>query len=202
MAATKPLLQASAEDRLELSSHRFSVEDYHRMIRSGVFVDKRVELLDGVVVDKMAQNPPHSSTVHRLIKILEKRLPSDWIVRGQLPITLKTSEPEPDAAVVLGPMERYDERHPEPRDIGLLIEVAEDSLQRDREQKSEIYAEARVAYYWIVNLVDKAVEVYSQPKSGRLPAYKSITPYRAPQSVPLIVSGKTIANIPVKEILP
>lgn len=202
MTATKTLLQSSAEDRLKLHPHRFSVDDYHRMIDSGVFVDKRVELLDGVVVDKMGHNPPHSSAVRRLIRILGKLLPADWITSSQLPITLKTSEPEPDLVIVIGPEERYDDRHPEPRDMGLVIEVSDDSLSRDRDEKGVIYAEARIAEYWIVNLVDKTVEVYSQPRSGRRPVYKNVITLRSPQSVPLVLQGKTIANIPVKEILP
>lgn len=198
---------SAAEDRsrrpADVRAHRFTVEQYHRMIETGVLTtEQRVELLDGVVVDKMVHNPPHSSAVRRLIRILGKLLPADWITSPQLPVTLKSSEPEPDLAVVVGREERYDERHPQPREVGLIIEVADDSLPRDRNVKGPIYAAARIPEYWIVNLLDQIIEVYSQPKSGRLPAYKNIVSFLAPQSVPLILSGKTIANIPVKEILP
>lgn len=184
-------------------SHRFSVEQYHRMIQAGILTpEHRVELIDGLVVDKMVHNPPHSSTVRRLVRILSRLLPDEWISSPQLPVTLRTSEPEPDIAVVVGPEELYEERHPSPREVGLIIEVAEDSLSRDRDVKGPIYAAARIPIYWIVNLPEQVIEVYSDPKSGRRPAYKSVLLYRVPQSIPLILSGKTIANLPVKEILP
>src|SRR6185369_12729882 len=77
-------------------SHRFSVEKYHRMIEAGVLgPDQKVELLDGLVVEKTGQNPPHSSTLRKLLRLFDSSLPDEFVTRPQLPITLATSEPEP-----------------------------------------------------------------------------------------------------------
>src|ERR1700733_8946703 len=92
---------------------RFTVDEYHRMIEVGIITpEHRVELLEGWIVEKMGQNPPHSGVVRRLNRFLSKVLPDDFLISGQLPVTLKTSEPEPDYTIIRGPDDRYDDRHP------------------------------------------------------------------------------------------
>src|SRR5438105_14526377 len=90
--------------------HRFTVDDYHRMIDAGVITpNNKVELLEGWIVDKMPQNPPHATSITRVLIWLAKLLSEDeWTVRGQCPITLENSEPEPDIAVARGPNDRYE----------------------------------------------------------------------------------------------
>src|SRR5947208_2789285 len=124
-------------------SRRFSVEEFHRMIQAGVLdEDEPIELLDGLIVPKMVKNPRHDATVDAAREVIECRLPPGWRVRVQSAITTADSEPEPDLAVVLGPAARYRNNHPGPRDIALVIEVADSSLARDRDIKAALCARA------------------------------------------------------------
>jgi Uma2 family endonuclease len=171
----QPVLQKQGPKRPmngDLRVHRFSVDEYHHMIDAGILTKyHRVELLDGWIVDKMPQDPPHPFTLNRFNLWLGRVLPEpDWVVRVQSAVTLATSEPEPDLAVAWGPDTRYMARHPGPRDLLLLIEVSESSLIYDRDEKGPIYAAARIPQYWVVNLVDGCVECFSRPQSGRAPA--------------------------------
>src|SRR5262249_34402061 len=116
------------------SLRRFSVSEYHHMIASGVFdEDEPLELLEGYVVVKMPRNPPHDGTSQGLQKRVFRLLPSGWDLRVQSAITLSDSEPEPDLVVVRGDETHYKHRHPGPADIGLIVEVADSSLDRDRQ---------------------------------------------------------------------
>ena len=179
---------------------RLSVQDYHEMIEAGILTpEDKVELIDGYLVKKMPQNTPHSSTIMRITKILIRVLPADWNARIQLPITLASSEPEPDAALVRGDDRSFDTRHPEPADFGIVIEVADSTLAFDRGIKLELYAEAHIPEYWIVNLVENQVEVYTQPQGT---SYTTRTDYTTGQSVPLVLDGIAAGTIPVDDLLP
>ncbi len=143
---------------------RFTVDEYHRMIQSGILTeDDRVELLEGWIVPKMPHNPPHDSVLDQVQEALLKALPQGWRVRVQSAITTADSEPEPDIVVAPGPASRYRTRHPGPADIVLLVEVADSTLANDRGMKAQLYARAGIVVYWIVNLVDAQVEVYTDP---------------------------------------
>jgi Uma2 family endonuclease len=186
-----------------LSFHRFTVEQYHAMIDAGILKDgDRCELLEGWIIDKMTINPPHATCVVLAQTYLLSKLPSDWMLRIQLPITLATGEPEPDLLVARGPVRRYGQSHPTPKETGLLIEVADSSLDIDRELKSLVYARAEVQIYWIINLIDSRVEVFTDPTGGKSPAYRKQRNYSATQAVPFVLDGKEIARIPVRELLP
>jgi Uma2 family endonuclease len=185
------------------SVYRFTVAQYHRMIRSGILTeDDRVELLDGWVVKKMAHNPPHDSAIARIQRRLATQLGEGWLIRVQSAITTKDSEPEPDLVVVTGPEEEYDTRHPTGGDIALVIEVADSSVDLDRDLKGPIYARARIPIYWVVNLPARQIEVYTRPRAGKSPAYRQRTDYAANQAVPLVVGNKVVAHLPVQPLLP
>jgi Uma2 family endonuclease len=185
-----------------LPLYRFSVEQYDRMVETGILTaDDRVELLEGWVIDKMPHNPPHDGSILALQRPLWARLPSEWLLRIQSAITLDTSKPEPDLAIVKGPAKIYFERHPLARDIAWLIEVSDTTLLRDR-LKCSLYARARIPVYWIVNLVEAQIEVYSQPRAGRTPAYRQQHFYGINDSVPLVILGHDIGSIPVRDLLP
>jgi Uma2 family endonuclease len=186
----------------DLLVRRFTVDEYHRMIEAGIITpEHRVELLEGWIVEKMGQNPPHSGVVRRLNRFLSKVLPDDFLISGQLPVTLKTSEPEPDFTIIRGPDDRYDGRHPGADDVLLLIEVSDASLTKDRGTKARIYAKAGVPEYWIFNVADKVVEVSTEPRAGRVPHYKTLTTYDRTDKLPLILDGKKIADLPLRELL-
>ncbi len=183
--------------------HRFTVAQYHRMIAAGVLTEyDRVELLEGWIVDKMPQHPAHAGTISILLAKLQAKLPRGWIVRVQSPITLDDSEPEPDLAVVRGPEEKYLTVHPAPEDIAIVIEVADSTIEHDRSVKGRTHARARLPVYWIVNLVELKVEVYSQPRSGKTPAYRQREAFGVEFGVPLVVAGREAAGIPVRHLFP
>lgn len=113
-------------------------------------------------------------------------------------VTLATSEPEPDLAVVLGPNSRYRTHHPRPGEIGLLIEVFESTLEDDRETKGPIYSQATIPEYWIINLVDRLVEVYTGPSVTR---YAQRQDYTLLDVIPLRLGGQVVGQVPVVELL-
>lgn len=185
------------------SFFRLTVDEYHEMIRNNILTtDDRVELLDGYLVNKMPQNTPHSCTIDRLTEDLNRAKPANWRVRFQLPITLANSEPEPDAAVVRGLRGAYAGRHPKGSDFGVVIEVADSSLALDRSFKARLYAEAGIPVYWFVNVVDRQVEVYTDPDaSANPPAYCTRTDYKPGDAVPLVLDGQQVAALAVADLI-
>lgn len=137
--------------------------EYEKLAELGMFGDERIELLRGVLVPMSPPGPPHSATIDRLTRILVVAFLDRAVVRVQNPFAaLEDSEPQPDLAVV--PLAEYDAAHPE-RAL-LVVEVAESSLRRDRGVKLGIYAENGVPEYWVVNLVDRRIEVHTGPSSA------------------------------------
>jgi Uma2 family endonuclease len=183
---------------------RLSVEQYHDMIRAGILTeDDPVELLEGWLVTKMAKNPPHCLATELTREALGRLVPPGWFVNGQNPITTDTSEPEPDVAVVRGDRRQYQDRHPSPQDLALVTEVADTSLQRDRGSKKRIYARAGVPVYWIVNLTENQVEVYTAPSGpAERPDYGQRHNYGPSDEVPVVIDGREVGRIPVHDLLP
>jgi Uma2 family endonuclease len=183
---------------------RFSVPEYHRLTEIGVLTeDDNLELIEGYLVLKMSRNPPHDGTIQIESQALAATLPAGWCVRVQCAVTLPDSEPEPDLAVVRGNVRSYVARHPGVGDIGTLIEVADSTLAGDRADKGRIYARANVPIYWIVNLIDRQIEVYEQPSGPTAaPAYGKTTTHHVGDSVPLILDGQTVTTFAVQYLLP
>jgi Uma2 family endonuclease len=173
------------------------------MIETGILTENdRVELLEGWIVPKMAHKPPHDGTVWLVQTALLSRVAAEWIVRVQSAITTPDSEPEPDLAVARGPGLRYMGSHPQPEDLALIVEVADTTLLDDRDCKGRLYARARLPVYWIINLPESQIEVYSEPRAGKSPRYLNRQDYRAGQSVPLVLGEAKLRRIPVQELLP
>jgi Uma2 family endonuclease len=187
-----------------LPVRRFTVDEYHRMIQAGILTeDDAVELLEGLVVPKMPRNPTHDGTIEIVAEAVRCRLPAGWRVRGQSAITTMDSEPEPDVAVVPGSVRSHLQHHPGPQEIGLLIEVSDATLARDRNEKARMYARAGIVCYWIINLIDRQVEVHTDPTGpGPNPVYRQRQVYAGATSVPLVIGGQEVAQIPVSELLP
>lgn len=182
----------------------FTVEEYHRLIESNVLTeDDPVELLEGCIVPKMPRKPSHDGTIAICNEHLQSCLPPGWTIRIQSAITLSDSEPEPDLAVIRGRSRSYIHRHPGPADIGLLIEVSDASIGRDRNDKGRIYARAGIPVYWIINLIDLHLEVYVEPGLVRgKPAYRRKRIVSAEKSLALILDGKAITQVAVRDLLP
>lgn len=186
-----------------MGARRFSVAQYHTMHDAGILMEgDRVELLDGYLVEKPMRNPPHDVTLQRLTKRLVRLGLVGWETRIQSAVSFQQSEPEPDAAVVRGDECTYETRHPEPGDFGLVIEVSDSSLLFDRRVKGRMYAEVRIPAYWIVNVVDRQVEVYTDPDPAAAPAYLTRTDYRPGDDVPIVLDGRAVGTIPVADLLP
>jgi hypothetical protein len=183
--------------------HRFTVDEYHELIEIGMISENdRVELIHGWITAKMGINPPHNTAVNRLMKAFLAITGPDGVVRIQQPITTKDSEPEPDVVLAVGTDADYENRNPRPSDVIVVVEVADSSLHEDQTTKLELYAGAKVAVYWIINLVDRRVEVYTQPRGGKSPAYKTRVDYGPDDLVPVVIAGKRVGTIAVKELLP
>ena len=183
---------------------KLTVEEYHSLIREGFFKeDERFELLEGWVVPKMSRNPPHDTCIELTQAALLSRLPKGGRLRVPLAITTADSEPEPDFAVVSGPIRTPGARHPLASEVDLLIEVANTTLDTDRTVKARVYARAGIAVYWIINLVDRVIEVHTEPSGfSGLPAFEKREVFTAADSVPLVIAGQVIARIPLLDLLP
>jgi hypothetical protein len=183
---------------------RFTVAEYHQMIQAGILTEEdRVELIEGWIVPKMPHNPPHDSTVDQAQEMLLRLVPPGWRIRVQSAITTADSEPEPDLVITPGPASRYATRHPQPQEIALVVEVADSSLSFDRGDKCRSYARSGIVCYWIINLVHRHVEVYTDPTgSAAQPAYRQRTDYGRADSMPLVIGGQQVALISVANLLP
>src|SRR5262245_61942411 len=181
-----------------------TVDAYHRMIQAGILTeDDPVELLEGWIVPKMARNPPHDGAIDLTDEALRARLPAGWRIRTQEAITTTDSEPEPDLAVVRGTARSYANHHPGPSDVGLVVEVADSSLARDRDDKARLYARAGIPCYWIVNILDMQVEVYTDPTGpDPNPAFRQRRDYRPNDAVPFVLDGVDYGPISVRDLLP
>jgi Uma2 family endonuclease len=201
--ANATLMRQNAKPATTRLLHRFSVAEYHRMIQMGILTENhRVELLEGVIVEKMPHNPPHDGTITRIQMRLARCLSQDWLIRVQCAVTTRESEPEPDLAIVKNLEDVYFTRHPGSRDIALLIEVADSTLEDDRHDKGQIYARSRISIYWIVNINDRLIEVYTEPKGGKEPGYRRRIDYGMDAKVPLVIEGEQVAQIAASDLLP
>jgi hypothetical protein len=174
------------------------------MIRSGILTDgDPVELLEGWLVVKMSKNPPHSTATRLLRRALERLTPTGWFVDTQEPITTLDSEPEPDLVVVRGEERQFLERHPSPEDLALVVEVSDTSLERDQTTKQRLYARSRVPVYWIANLPESRIEVYTGP-SGPVeePGYSQRQDFALTDEVPLTIDGREVGRLSVRQLLP
>lgn len=141
----------------------WTVEEYHRLAQLGILApEERVELIEGQIVPMSPKGPLHSATTQCAADYLRVLL-AQAAVRIQEPIQLGTSEPEPDIAVVRTHPRQYADRHPNAEDVFLVVEVADSSLQYDREQKARIYARAGLADYWIIDVQERRVFVLREP---------------------------------------
>lgn len=134
------------------------------MVEAGILrPGDRVELIEGQVLEMSPQTPPHAGTVSRINRLLQRELSDRADIRVQLPLTLATSEPEPDLAIVRFDPGEYGSRHPGAADVLWLLEVAYTTQDFDREVKGPLYARAGLADYWLVDVAARQVCIYRQP---------------------------------------
>ncbi|SRR5712691_1563456 len=150
---------------MQLSTRRFTVHDFHRMAQAGIFSeDDRVELLDGEIIEMTPIGSRHAACVARLDRLFNLRLGTAGIVWVQNPIKIDDrTEPQPDLVLLRPRPDFYAQAHPGPDDVLLLIEVADTTLEMDREVKLPLYAKAGIREVWIVDLTGGTVQLYRQP---------------------------------------
>ncbi|GAB4343500.1 MAG: Uma2 family endonuclease [Leptolyngbyaceae cyanobacterium] len=159
-----------------MTTAKWSLGDYHRMIAAGILADRRVELLQGDIVEMAIEGESHAYSRNEADEYLTELLGDRAKVRQDSPVTLpNNSEPEPDIAIVQRLGREYRSHHPYPENIFWLIEYAESSLVKDLEVKSKIYAEAGILEYWVVNLKTMQLIVFRDPQNGEYASQQILT---------------------------
>ncbi|HEY1189110.1 MAG TPA: Uma2 family endonuclease [Gemmata sp.] len=182
---------------------QFTPAQYHKLIDAGIIREgEAVELLEGYLVEKGMRNPPHEMSLRRVTARLPRYV-SGWFLQIQGAVALGTSEPEPDGVFLRGDETTCDGRLPTPADMGLVLEVSDSTLAFDRRDKGRIYAREGIPVYWIINVEDKQIEVYTDPDAtANPPVYKTRTDYKPGDTVPITLDGAPVGTVPVNELLP
>ncbi|MBX9255102.1 Uma2 family endonuclease [Desmonostoc muscorum CCALA 125] len=182
---------------VQLLRRKFTVEQYHKMVESGILKeDDRVELIRGDIIEMSPIGTKHAACVRRFNNMLGPRLGNRIIVSVQNPVVLdNNSEPQPDVALLKPRDDFYATAHPQPQDIFLLIEVADSTILYDREEKIPLYAQANIIEVWLVDINQEIVEVYRQPTAA---GYQHIQKFTRGQS--LTILGFPDVNITVNGI--
>ncbi len=159
--------------------HLFTADEYNRLTESGVFTTAdQVELLDGLLVNKLAHDKYHAAALDLLEQILLTLLPNPWTFRTQRPIAMSgKSVAEPDLVIVKGPKRRFFQGHPRSNEVAIVVEVSESTLEQDHGIKHDMYAHDNIPEDWILNLVAKRVEVCTMPLAGENSTYQQIAHY-------------------------
>ncbi|QQE67277.1 hypothetical protein GFS31_39900 [Leptolyngbya sp. BL0902] len=162
---------------------KWTLEEYHRMIEAGLLDHRRVELLLGEIVEMAPEGEPHAYFSSEAGDYLAQKLGSRAMVRQAKPITLPNqSEPEPDIAIVQRLGREYLNHHPYPENIFWVMEYADSSWEKDFDTKSQVYAEVGIAEYWRINLKQRQLLLFRDPRSN---GYASCTPIATGSLTPL-----------------
>jgi Uma2 family endonuclease len=192
---------AAPQDWVPAPLYRMTVEQYEAMGSAGILTERdKVHLINGYLVAKLTHKPPHAVADELAGTALSRVIPPGWHVRGGKPVRLpgQSSEPEPDRSVVRGSHRDYGDHHPGPADIAMVVEVAKSSLAQDREM-AEVYGRAGIPAYWIINLIDAQVEVYSNPGPAGYTALEILAPGHV---LTVIIDRVEVGQIAVEDILP
>jgi Uma2 family endonuclease len=184
----------------DVTPYRWTLPEYMRLGEVGIFADKRVELIRGEIIEMSPMGSPHYVAIALVAQTLQDTLGPGFWVRSQGPIDLPMSQPIPDVSVVRGAIRDY--RTDNPTTAELIVEVAESTLRYDLTTKLELYAEAGVPEYWVVNLVKRVVHVFREPVETRLGKHNYGSTLIVPEkgSVTSLLAPET--NIRVQDLLP
>ena len=178
-----------------------TVDEYERMIENGsIGEDDSVELIEGRLVSKMTKKPRHSTGSEKCRRGIERVLPAGWHIRMEKPVRIpaRDSMPEPDLSVVRGEVDDYDESDPGPGEVALVVEISDSTLLADG-ALAHTYCHGGIPRYWLLNLVDRQLEVYVIPPGGTEPA---CTILKKDNLVDLILDGQMVAQILVADLFP
>src|SRR5436305_8187270 len=177
---------------VQIARRHFSIGEYDKMAAAGVFSeDDRVELIEGEIVEMNPIGSRHAACVGRLTKLLERLAGDEAIVWVQNPVQVSDySEPLPDVALLKRRDDFYAQANPRPSDVLLIIEVADSSVEYDRDIKMPLYARAGIPEVWLVNLPKETVEIYTRPLEGE---YREIRLVKRGETL----SAKSIPNLTI-----
>jgi Uma2 family endonuclease len=149
---------------------RWTRDEYYKMAELGFFYGKRVELIEGEIIEMSPMNKPHATAVRVVLDALRKIFVEGYVIDSQLPMSFsKRSEPEPDVAVIKGGIRDFEKSHPKTAE--LIVEVSDSTLRFDRTKKAALYAQNKIQDYWILNLKNRCLEVYRQAKKDKKLGY-------------------------------
>ncbi len=183
--------------------HRLTLDQFHLADHASDL--EHVELLGGWLVARAPIKPPHRFTTYQTREELARIVPAGYYVDQEMPSSLPRTdtEPLPDVQVIRGTSRMFAARHPGPEDIALLVEVSDSTVSFDRNFKKRLYAHEGVPIYWIVNLVARQVEVYTEPSGpSDAPGYRQRADFGADREVPVVLDGVEVGRIAVKDLLP
>ncbi len=202
MSSVLEQLSVEAVSSPEERPYLFSVDDFYRMIDLDLFPDDaRVGLWEGVVYEEMAKKHAHSFSWARLNATLMPILPQGWSLWAECTIAISPNKaPLPDLLILRGHIDVYKERRPVAADVSLLVELADTSLKIDTGAKLRAYARAGIPAYWVFNLREDVIYVYTDPISDE-DRYASMTTIDRNGSLPFVLDGNQIALIPASTVL-
>ena len=177
---------------------RFDVSDYYRMADAGILRETdRVELIEGEILQMSPISSGHAARNTRASKVLQRYVGEAAIVSNKHPVRLDAySEPQPDIAMLKPRADLYEQAHPGPLDILLILEISDTSSAFDRQVKAPMYARAGITELWLELISEDCIEVYSEPANG---VYRQIRQARRGESLSL--KSFPQVTIPVDELL-
>ena len=192
----------SLSPQLAARLSRLTVDQYDRMIENGTIGDAEdVELIEGLLVTKIGRNRPHVQAGKLGLEALLRIAPPGWHVAKEDPVIASDwSKPDPDLALVRGRVAYYSNRDVAAADMGLVLEIADSSLAEDRDVMGRLYAAGGIPAYWIVNLVDRRVEVYTDPDPAG--GYRAKAIFQPGEQIPVTLDGAEVGRVPVIDLLP
>jgi len=171
---------------------RWTRDEYYQMAELGFFHGKRVELIEGEIIEMSPIKSLHATVVRLVLDIMRSVFAKGYIVDSQLPMSFsKITEPEPDVAIVKGEIKDFVQTHPKTAE--LIIEVSDSTLRYDRTKKMNLYAKNKIQEYWILNVKNRSLEIYRRPIQDKelgfvyteiqiLTAKDTVAPLAAPDS--------------------
>lgn len=201
MSRLAPIDPTDAADLLA-RRRRITVDAYQEMADRGLLTpEDRVELIHGVVVEKLRKSLPHIVATDLLVGLLPRLVPEGWFMSSGNPVLLAEldSEPEPDLQIVRGTPRDYLACKNRPADTALVIEVADSSYGFDRRIKRKLYASAGIPVYWILDLNRRILEIHSGPLGD---GYGQVEEFGPDALAPIVLNGAEVARLAVREVLP
>jgi Uma2 family endonuclease len=186
-------------------TYRITIDRYLRMVKARIFTEKDpVFLWRGRLVEKMTKGREHSKAVTKLYKKLIGLVPDGWYVEQEQPMEIPDDGvPEPDISVIRGAVDDYPDRAPSSKDVALVVEAADSSISADSGVVLETYASEAIPVYWILNVPSRWIEVHVRPSGpAEFPSYRERRIYRLDDEVPVILDGREVGRISVREIFP